>query len=115
MGCIVGERGLKWEMHVGPGWQGSSHPATRVWISVSRMRSLELPRNLRTRARREAPADGACEVPPRPRRRRRAGGLARGDTGLAAMRLDLDPGRLRRVHRRDAQRPEPGLAEGARA
>src|SRR5690242_18043935 len=113
MGCNVGKGGLKWEMHAGPGWQGSSHPATRVQISVSRMRSLELSRNLGTRARREAPADGASEVPPRPRRWRRARGVARGDARFAAMRLDLDARRLRRLHGRDAERTEPGLAQGA--
>ena len=50
-------------LHAKPGWQGSSHPATRVLNSVSRMRSLDLSRNLRTRARREAPADDPRQVP----------------------------------------------------
>ena len=66
------------------------------------MRTLDLPRNLRTRARREAPADRASEVSRRARRRRRARRLARDLAGRAALGLDLDARRLRGVHRRDA-------------
>src|SRR5205085_12383200 len=97
------------------GWQGSSHPATRVRDSVRRMRTLDLPRNLRTRARREAPSDRPLEVPRCAGRRRGAGGFARGLARLAEVRVDLDPRRLRDVHRADAERPEPGLAAGAGA
>src|ERR1700761_3754365 len=98
-------------MHAGPGWQGSSHPATRVWNSVSRMRTLELSWNLRTRARREAPADGAGEVPCGARGGSGPRGLARGDAGIAAVRVDLDTGELRRVHDADVERAEPVVAE----
>jgi hypothetical protein len=30
LGCIVGESGILWALLPEPGWQGSSHPATRV-------------------------------------------------------------------------------------
>ncbi len=85
-----------------PGWQGSSHPATRVRNSVKRMRTLDLPRNLRTRARRQAPAHGAGEVPRRAGGRGRARGLAGDHAGIAALDLDLDARGLRGVHRADA-------------
>ena len=51
-----------------------SHPGSDFG---RRMRTLDLPRNLRTRARREAPADGPRQVPRRPGRRSGAGRLAR--------------------------------------
>ena len=101
MGCIVGESGIKWAPHAEPGWQGSSHPATRVRSSVSRMRTLDLPRNLRTRARREAPADGPCEVPGGAGGWGGAGGLARGDgTGRRARSRSGRPTATRRSRRR---------------
>src|SRR5438105_681695 len=118
MGCTVGESGVEWGRmvrHVEPGWQGSSHPATRVRNSARRMRTLDFPRNLRIRARREAPADGPREVPRDARRRRRAGRLARGETRLVPLGFDLDAGRLRTVHGADAGRAESVLADGPRA
>src|SRR5947209_2279262 len=101
-------------MHAEPGWQGSSHPATRVRDSARRMRTLDFPRNLRTRARREAPAHGALEVPRSALGRGRARGVTRGVAGLAAVGVDLDAGELRGVHGTDAQWLEPVLAEGTR-
>ena len=59
-----------------------SHPGFE--LSVDRMRTLDLPRNLRTRARREAPAHDPGEVPRRAGQRRGARRLARGRAGRAA-------------------------------
>src|SRR5947209_15090075 len=113
MGCIVGESGLQWATHAEPGWQGSSHPATRVRNSARRMRTLDLPRNLRTLARREAPADGACEVPRNAGWWGRAGGIAGNPRGRAALDRDLDARRLRRVHQRGARGTQPDVSEGS--
>ncbi len=95
-GCKVGESGLLWGTHAGPGWQGSSHPATRVHLSARRMRNLDLPRHLRTRARREAPAHRSGEVPRGPRRRGRAGLPARAGRGQRPLALGVAFRRVRR-------------------
>src|SRR5438309_6426977 len=98
-----------------PGWQGSSHPATRVSSnSAGWMRTLDLPRNLRTRARREAPADGPVEVPPVAGRGSGARCVARGDARQSPVRVDLDARRLRGVHAPDVGGPEPTVAARAR-
>ncbi len=88
LGCKVGDRGLQWAPHAEPGWQGSSHPATRVQNSqVRQMSDLELPRNLRTLAGRQAPAHGAVEVPRGTGRRRRRRRVLRSRRRLAALGL----------------------------
>src|ERR1039458_9180387 len=113
-GCIVGDGGLLWAPLVEPGWQGSSHSATRVLqFSVAAMNPLDLPRNLRTRARRQASADDPRQIPRGPRRRSRARRVARDRGRLAADRVRLDAIGLRRLHAIDPRRPEPGLADGS--
>src|ERR1700737_3037369 len=104
VGKVV-RNGLHWggewgtvALHAEPGWRGSSHPATRVRNSGTGMRTLDLPRNLRTRARRETPTDGSLEVPCRARRRGGAGGLAGDDCAGAALNRDLDARGVRQVH-----------------
>src|SRR5581483_3406167 len=77
-------------------------------LSPVRMRTLDLPRDLRTRAGREAPADGALEVPRGARR------LAGDHRGRPAIDRDLDARRLRVVHVGGADRSEPDLTRGAR-
>ena len=57
-----------------------SHPGSRAFASGD-MKPLDLPRNLRTLARREAPADGAGEVPGGARGRSGAGRLAGDEPG----------------------------------
>ena len=100
-GCMVGQSGVEWAvrmvMHRGTRVAGPSHPATRVEISPIRMRNLDFPRDLRTRARREAPADGAFEVPRRPGRWGRAGGLAGDDRVGAALDRAVDRPRRTRT------------------
>src|SRR5581483_6496773 len=83
-------------------------------LSPVRMRTLDLPRDLRTRAGREAPADGALEVPRRARRRRGARRIAGDHRGRPAIDRDLDARRLRVVHVGGADRSEPDLTRGAR-
>src|SRR5436305_10114220 len=91
-----------------------TRPIHRRSLSLIPMKTLDLPRDLRTRPGREAPADGAFEVPRRARRRRGAGRLAGDDASGAALDRDLDPRRLRELHSGGAGRLQPDLTGGPR-
>src|SRR5437763_9312957 len=87
-----------------------SHPGSD---SPERMRTLDLPRDLRTRAGRQAPAHGALEVPRGTGRRGGAGRLAGDDGSRPAVNRHLDAASVRVLHSRGAGRAEPDLTRGA--
>ena len=119
MGHLVGERmgiglqsGRSWDSFQiasrDPGGRAppTQPPGPQLLLSSMRAKSLDLPRHLRTRARREEPADSARQVPGIFRRRRGAGGLPGDRAGRTAGHRDVDAPGLRGVLRtgpREAQ------------
>ena len=108
LGCKVGER---W-VNVGhacrdPGGRAPPTQPPGFQLSARRMRTLDLPRHLRTRARREEPADGSGQVPRRPEGRSRARDLARDRARDRALARYLAARRLRRLRGAGAGGAQP--------